>query len=230
MHRTFMPQEPVSADYGDDMESFLNPELALISIPRGGIQFDGPFEETLKPLLDSLHVEQQPNTRAVVPCFKSQIPAIRAHITKNIVVIAASPLRAQRQSSLRTVSIMDNSEFPYHLKLATTHVISSTLRTIYPWTASTSREVSELLKEIAPPELLIIGEIASARSSEKNPDDARHLAVIVREDIEPAARRNGRSVIVTSTLFEMSHRADQSNVERIFHLDDATKRQNWFKE
>ena len=225
-----MPQEPVSADYGDDLDSFLSPELALISIPRGGIQFDGPFEEIFKSLLDSLHVEQQPNTRAVVPCFKSQIPAIRAHVTKDIVVIAATSLRAQRQSSLRTVSIMDNSEFPYQLKLATTHVISSTLRTIYPWTASTSREVSDLLKEIAPPELFIMGEIASAQSSEKDPDDARHLAVIVREDIEPEARRNGRTVIVSSALFEMSHKAEQSNVERIFHLDDVTKRKDWFEE
>ena len=125
----------------------------------------------------------------------------------------------------RTVIV---SELPgMALKLAIGVKISSSLRTISHFTAKFGPRFSvEVIPHISIDRsiLFIAQEPASAVHKSADPDVAKHLTAILREEPQP---KEGETLIICAALPEMDHAGAPvgiSAVEHIFNLDTPEKR------
>ena len=113
------------------------------------------------------------------------------------------------------------------LKLAIGVKISSSLRTISHFTANFGPRFSvEVIPHISIDHniLSITREPASAIHKSADPDVAKHLTTILREEFQP---KEGEALIICAALLEMDHAGapvGTSAVEHIFNLDTSEKR------
>ncbi|CAE6482845.1 unnamed protein product [Rhizoctonia solani] len=229
MHRSFFASPPMQPIQIDDIGKFLDAEIIVILVPRSRIHLDGPFEASLKPFLDKLNILPVPADQVLLPCFAEQLPAIHAHFgTDAERVIVKTRLCGQRQVSMRTVSIPG---FPFHLKMAVSYTITSAMRTMTPWTARMCIEISQLLQNIMPdPDLLWVArKTAAACSADPDFERAKHLSVMLREDLEPKACELGQCLVLPATLFEISSKDRIAHVVRLFGLTTVEARKDWFR-
>ncbi|KAL5632321.1 hypothetical protein ACGC1H_005328 [Rhizoctonia solani] len=231
MHRSFFASPPMEPIQTDDIEKFLDAEIIVISVPRARIHLDGPFEASLKPLIDKLDILPVSADRVLLPCFAEQLLAIHAHFGTDAEKVPSKiRLHGQRQAAMRTLSIPDFPDFPFHLKMALSYTITSATRTMTPWTARMCIEISQLLQNIMPdPDLLWIArKTATACSADLDFERAKHLSVMLREDLEPKARGLGQCLVLPATLFEGSGKDRFAHVVRLFGLATVEARKDWF--
>ena len=204
------------------------PELSIVRVPRTEMRIAGPFEEKLAPLLRTLQIELPPADHVLVPALTQQLPAIQRRFPR------ATPMYtggiAQAQASTRTVTLLPELNFPFHLKLSLACTITSALRTITPWTTAAGPPVSALLAALLPPDLWVMREDASATGAQAAFDDAKHFSCILRDDLQARAQEAGEVLIIATGLAQPSVRDARSNAERVFGLDTVQKRKGWFRE
>lgn len=236
MHRSFCANPPPNPKI-EDIEEFLTAKVIIISVPRDRIHLDGPFEESIAPLIQRLNIatETIPPDRVLLPCFAAQLPTIHRYFGStdaDIKVESSTELHGMHQTSMRTISI---SDFPFHVKMALSFTITSATRTMTPWTTRMCIEVSSLLQDIVDPELLWIArKRAAACSADRDFERAKHLSVMLREDPEPRARALGQCLVLPATLFEVcggdGEEGRVARVVKLFGLGSSLEaRKKWFR-
>lgn len=204
------------------------PTLAFVSVPRSKLRISGPFDRTIQPLLDKLGVPQSSAERCTVPCFARQLPSILLHFPDAIHVKSVLNC-AHAQTSMRTVTLQPELGFPYHLKLSLACQITSSLRTITPWTTALGPLLTDILKKCLPPNLWIFEEVAAVTGSQGNFDEARHLSCILRQDLENRARENREALIVVAGLFQRPLNDHRTYAEILFDLGSLEQTLSWFR-
>ncbi|KAG5721095.1 hypothetical protein E4T56_gene7532, partial [Termitomyces sp. T112] len=210
-----------------------HPRIRFVRVPRARIRVLGPFEASIRELAKSTAercgrtISDDPDS-FVMPVHELQIPNIVAKFPDIAVLHADISLQAYAQSSIRTVIIPELRNMA--LKLAVGVKISSALRTISHLTADFGPRFSN---EIVPklminPQILSISrEPASAVYRSDDPDLAKHLTALLREEIQP---EEGHVLVVSAALSEMDHAGQASGtsaVENAFRLDTYEKRANF---
>ena len=192
----------------------------------------GPFDQLLGPLVQQYvrNIPQHVDDRIILPCFERQFAMICQQVRGDIWVVDSKELKAQVQSSLRTVTLPTAETFHHHLKLALACNITSALRTITPWTALVGPEVSDILHEILPSSMWVCRELAAATGSQSDFDVAKHFSVLIRENLEPRASARGETLIVAAALAEKGVDGGLCHAERVFGLDSEAKREEWFRQ
>ena len=228
MHRSCLALPPLEPIGSTDLLSVINPSIAFLSVPFSDALLVGPFIDALQPLLDQLRIPQPEQDRLIVPCLARQIPVILKTFPK-VHVLPTKPLGAFAQASLRTVQLPPEAKFPYILKFALCCRVTSAIRTVTPWTACVGPEMSELLTKLLPAALWVCTEIAGVTGSQRDFEQAKVITCLLREDLEPRARRKGQVLIVAAALAESGADNDVVNAERVFGLDTSDKRRRWFR-
>src|SRR5271154_6339732 len=100
MHRTCSAQPPLKPVEPGDLRNMINPELTFFRIPRTDVRISGPFEVTLRPLLQKLNIEQPSPDSIIVPSLTQQHPAILSRFPNAIPVFSSRCAFAQ--ASIRT--------------------------------------------------------------------------------------------------------------------------------
>lgn len=205
--------------------------MSIISVPRDAVIITGPFEKMMQPLMQKLDIPAVADDRAALICFTRQLPSIHARFC-NVQILKQVEDQFEAQCSIRSLSPIPELQFPYQIKLPLAVQITSAIRTITPWTASTSPIITKILDELEPqlPESLwLFREEAAFCGSQSDFDDAKHLSCILRDDLEPKAAANGESLIIATSLFEQQPGDSKTRAEVVFRLDTEEQRVAWFK-
>jgi len=232
MHRTCLAQAPLSPILPGEIPLLLEPEILFISVLRSDLHITGDFESEIRPLFkeNDIPTSAVPSDRIIIPCLARQLPAILEQLGPSVQKIPTpKPLHAQAQASLRTVSLPPDSAFPHHLKFTLACKITSALRTITPWTANIGPEVSVLLQKLLPPTMWVFTEIGAVTGSNPDFDKAKHISVLIRENVELRARAHGETLIPAAALAERGIDNEECHAARIFHLDTLEKKKAWFR-
>lgn len=232
MHRTLLAQAPLKTINPEELSDVQKPNIVFISVPRKFIITVGPLEELLEPLIEENQVENEtlPEDRIVLPCLERQLPSILQRLGTSISTLPSKTLHGRAQSSLRTISLPTQHYFPHDLKLALACNVSSSLRTITPWTALIGPEVSKILDSVLPSDMWVCRELAAATGSDSNFDEAKHCSVLIRENLEAKAHGNGETLIVSAALAESDVFGEVSHAERIFGLHTEAQKEIWFRQ
>jgi len=228
MHRTCSAQPPLKPVEPGDLRNMINPELTFFRIPRTDVRISGPFEVTLRPLLQKLNIEQPSPDSIIVPSLTQQHPAILSRFPNAIPVFSSRCAFAQ--ASIRTVTLLPELGFHYHLKLALACNITSALRTITPWTTCGGLAISDLLGKLLPDDLWVFKETAAVTGSQEDFNEAKHLSCILREDLELRARSHDEALIIAAGLAQRTVEDCRPHAERLFELDTTEKRKSWFRQ
>ncbi|KAJ5228123.1 hypothetical protein N7489_008831 [Penicillium chrysogenum] len=110
-----------------------------------------------------------------------------------------------------------------------THPITSSLRTITPWTTALGPVLTDILKSVLPPDLWIFDEVAGVSGGQDNFDEARHLSCILRHDLQDRARENGEALVVAAALFERPIDDHRTYAEILFGLRSLEEIRTWFR-
>ncbi|KIL58735.1 hypothetical protein M378DRAFT_170193 [Amanita muscaria Koide BX008] len=206
-----------------------HPRIRFVAISRCLLDIFGPLEDILLPLAERAasrcgRTLPARNRFAVVPVHELQVHNIIAKIPEAEVLHPDISINALAQSSIRTVVI---PELPgIALKLAVGVKISSSLRTVSHFTATFGPRFSALLPRLKyERELLSVErEFTSAVYRSANPDVAKHLSVLLREEYQPAPNEK---LIVCAALLEMDHLGSPHGVaaiRHVLHLDTPYER------
>lgn len=204
------------------------PLVCFVSVPRNKLRITGPFDKVIQPLLDELNIPQSSAERCTVPCFVKQLPSVLLHFP-DAVKISSVQLRVQAQASMRTVSLEPDLGFPYHLKLSLACEITSSLRTITPWTTALGPVLTRILQGVLPPDLWIFDEVAAVSGGQEDFDEARHLSCILRYDLQERARENGEALVVAAALFQRPINDHRTYAEILFALRSPEETCIWFR-
>jgi hypothetical protein len=226
MHRTILADPSLEPVKPENIVEMLSPNITILGLPRTDLRITGPYEKIIAQFLQSFNIEL-PSDQVVVPCLSRQLPSIQQKFPKAVII--HSNLYASALANMRTVVFSMENQFPYHLKLALACRITSALRTITPWSAVTAPEISELLVKLVPTNLWVYREVASVVGSQKNYDEAKHLACIFRENLEERAEKRGETLMIAGALSQIRVDGSESCAERLFGLDTMKKKLAWFK-
>lgn len=160
----------------------------------------------------------------IVPCLTQQIAAIRQRFP-SVEVVRENALVAQAQSSLRTVTV---PFWKFDLKFAMACKIGSALRTISPWTTCLATELSCVLKEILPPNLWLVEDVAALSGSQDDFDQAKHLGCVIRENLDERAMEKNEVLIVSGAFAEIPPNSDKCYAEILFNLVSDEQKLGWF--
>lgn len=130
---------------------------------------------------------------------------------------------------MRTVSLDPVLGFPYHLKLSLACQITSSLRTITPWTTALGPVLTSILQSALPSDLWIFEEVAAVSGGQDDFDEARHLSCILRHDLQDRARENGEALIVAAALFHGPINGRRTYAEILFGLKNPEETRIWFR-
>ncbi|KAJ7593412.1 IucC family-domain-containing protein [Mycena floridula] len=225
LHRARMVPVDIPQDY-----DWYHPIIRFVRVNRARVDVSGSFAPEIELLAQSMANKAgksltMDETKITIPVHELQLPTILSKFDGVEVLDEAISVRALAQSSIRTVLI---PELPGKaLKLAVNVKISSSLRTISHFTANFGPRFTQ---DIVPKlfydrDLLAIeGEPASAVYSGVDPETAKHLTAVLRDQYIP---KEGENVIVCAALLESGHAGASpgvSAVEHIFKLDTPVKR------
>ncbi|KAL4895701.1 IucC family-domain-containing protein [Aspergillus ambiguus] len=202
----------------EDIPKMRAPSLTFVAIPRRDVRLTGAFESTLQPLLRRLCIEKQDNDdRITVPCLTQQLPVI-LHFYPGSIPLKEVSGAAKAQASMRTITLCPELEFQYHMKFSLACQITSAFRMITPWTAAQGLGITDLLAKVA-----------AVSGNRDDSDVAKQLGCILREDPEPRARDNNEALIVVATLLERQLSDGRTHAEKLFNLDTAEARKEWYE-
>jgi hypothetical protein len=221
------PLEPVGPE---DLPEMRNPTLIFISIPRTDLRIFGPFEEKLQPFLNQLEIPPPPpeSQRIIVPALKLQMPAIH-HYFPNATVVKSVADCVDTQASMRTLTPRPGLNYPHHIKLSLTCQITSDIRAIRPCQTLGGQLVREHLAHLMPEDLWLFSEVAAVSGAQRDEDAARHIGVVLREDIEPKAKAKGESLIMAGALAERAPGSGTTRAEVLFSLETREEKRRWLE-
>ncbi|KAE8386171.1 IucC family-domain-containing protein [Aspergillus alliaceus] len=227
-HRLCYAQAPLEPHGPEDIPGMLTPSLAFVSVPRTDMRISRSFEATLDPLLTRLGVPRASGDRIIVPCLINQLPAVRLYFPSAVLVKTVCQC-VDAQASMRTLTVRQELDFPYHLKVSLACYITSALRTITPWTTINGPVFTELLERFLPPDLWVFGEVASVTGSQSDFNKAKHLSCILRHDLEAKARMNNETLILAAALSHPSPETGHPYAETLFKLQTSREKESWFR-
>ena len=229
MHRSCLAQYPLLPLDPEDIGSIIEPEIIFAYIPRHAVHITGPFEKELSQLLSKLHIEPATPDKMILPCLKLQVPALQQALAPQTLSFSPTTLQVQAQTSSRSVSLPSSLEFPYHLKLALNCTISATTRTMSA-AARAGPQLSVLLEKILSPELWVFKEVACVTGTQTDPNQAKQLGCILREDLEIKARSMNQILIPCTALTERGPEGGPCHAERVFDLKTLEQKRSWFRQ
>ncbi|PVH78482.1 hypothetical protein DL98DRAFT_550048 [Cadophora sp. DSE1049] len=225
-HRTCFASSLLKPVGPQDLLRMLNPSINFFSVPRSSIHLFGPFEELNQVLLKQLAISVPPDdTNTIVPCLTQHFPAL-IHFFPEARLIKTIPNCAVAQAAIRTVSIPG---FAYDIKLSLAYLITSALRVLPCWSAASAPSMTSLLKNLVPPELWVLGEVAAVTGSQDDDSEARYMTCILRENLETRAEEKGDVLIVVSALLEKPQQSGKTYAETLFELGTVSDKIRWFK-
>jgi hypothetical protein len=227
-HRLCYAEPPLVASAVENLHEFLVPELTLLSVPRVDVIITGPFEMLLAPILKKSNVEVETDDQVIVPCFTKQVPAILQCFPKAVPV--ASILNgADAQASMRSVVMRPHLGVNYTLKMSLAYRITSAPRTIGPAFTQEVVHMTELLETLLPPDFWIYREVAGVTGSGQNPEEARQISCIIREDLEQRATAENESLIIAAALYQRPAGASKTYAEILFGLKSWDSKLTWLR-
>ncbi|GMG04741.1 unnamed protein product [Aspergillus oryzae var. brunneus] len=211
-----------------DIPGMLTPTLAFVSVPCDNLRITGHFERELQPLLKRLDIPQTTSDRVIVPCLAQQLPSILQRFP-DVVILKLAADCADAQASMRTITIRPELGFKYHLKLSLACHITGALRTITPWTACGGPVQTELLEKFLPDDLWVFREVAAVSGSQKDFNEARHLACILRDTLESRAQANDEVLIMAMALTQKPYGDSRTYAEILYNLETVVQKKEWFQ-
>ncbi|KID85221.1 Aerobactin siderophore biosynthesis, IucA/IucC [Metarhizium guizhouense ARSEF 977] len=209
-HRTCIANRLLKPVGPENLPGMLNPGISFVTVPRTshfGISVAG----------------SQGNT--TVPCLTQHLPAL-LHYFPEAELIKTVPNCAVAQGAMRTVSVPG---FAYDVKFSLACLVTSALRVLPCWSADAAPKLTCLLKEISPPNLWIVGEIAAVTGNQQDMAEARYMTCILRENLESRAKQNNEALILSSALMEKPTGGSRTYAEVLFDLHTTADKVRWFK-
>lgn len=217
MHRARM------VNNGPSDFDWYHPLIRFVRVPRSSVHLLGYMEDI------SLSLAQKAadyvgrclppmNASVFLPVHELQVDNILAKFP-DVEVLQDICIPGLAQSSIRTVIVPHLPGMA--LKLSVGVKVSSALRTISHFTADFGpRFSSQIVPKLSVNQEILSVELepASATYNTPDPDIAKHLTVVMREEYQPAV---GEVVIVCAALLEMDHAgipASTSAVQHVFNL------------
>ncbi|CAI7630067.1 unnamed protein product [Penicillium manginii] len=230
LHKTCFAQAPLAPIVPDDIPGLLSPEVSFISVPKSELRINGPFEESLEPLLKSLGVPTEPEQpdHIIVPCFTRQLPAIMPSFPQARVIKRVSDC-CRAQISMRTVSFMPEVDFPHHVKLSLNVQITSGLRIVKPAATVLGPLFGKMLPNLIPSNLWIFEEPASVTGAQDELLKAAQISCVIRKLPVQHAESLDEVLIPGAGLIQKPFNEDQTYMEILFGLDGLKKKLDWFK-
>ena len=227
-HRLCYAQPPLQEIQPSDIPKMLTPALAFVSIPRTDLRVTGDFEAIIQPLLETLEIPCPTPGRVIVPCLSRQLPSVYQRFPSAVVLNIIDNI-AEAQASMRTLTLRPECGFGYHLKLSLACHITSSLRTITPWTTCGGPVQTALLEKFLPKDLWIFREVAAVSGAQENFDDAKHLSCILRDDLEARADAHNERLVVAAALAQQPYNNTCSYAEILYNLHTIVDKQSWLR-
>ncbi|EFJ32432.1 hypothetical protein SELMODRAFT_407912 [Selaginella moellendorffii] len=210
------------------------PKIHFFAVPRSKLTVRGDFEKLVAPLVQisstRANVFMDSCDELVMPVHHVQVPSVLLHFPHARHLPFTCKARAQ--ASVRTVVV---DELPaFNLKLPIGVKISSATRTITPWTTHIGPAFKPVADKIIEDNdlLEVAHELASVVSNHPDPDVAKNLSCVIRQDPQHLAttRARGERVVLSAALTERyPSRSDDFVVNTLFHLDSLEKKELFFQ-
>ncbi|GMF66906.1 unnamed protein product [Aspergillus oryzae] len=107
----------------------------------------------------------------------------------------------------------------YHRCSANNHTLDSLW-----WPSS-----KELLEKFLPDDLWVFREVAAVSGSQKDFNEARHLACILRDTLESRAQANDEVLIMAMALTQKPYGDSRTYAEILYNLETVVQKKEWFQ-
>ncbi|KAK9763130.1 hypothetical protein K7432_010482 [Basidiobolus ranarum] len=218
-----LPPLPSEADLS-------TPDICFVAVPRQKVMIRGDFEKLIQPALSLMSEEDRQlyDSRecVILPVHEIQLPNVFDKFPFAKLLSIRQPAKAL--AALRTVSLDALSNL--NLKLSIGIKVSSSMRTITPWTTYLGPALRPVIDRVVKDKqiLKIADELASAVIRHDDTDIAKHLSCIVRQDTDLVLDGAHEKAIVCCSLVERD--ADgESYVVKTFELNTHQKRLRFFQ-
>ncbi len=186
-----------------------NVNVRYVIVPKNELIITGDFSNLVKPFY-AFHLKRFARAKKskakkrikfnqaselIVPVHEYHLPNVQYHFRNARLLPKWFSTRCKVQSSQRTLNYIGYDK--YSIKLPVGIKLTSTLRTITPWTAYLGPRINQALDAVITDKkaLIALREPASVCSANPDFDIAKHLACIVREDAEALTLPNERVVL-----------------------------------
>ncbi|KAL4932790.1 uncharacterized protein BDV17DRAFT_279501 [Aspergillus undulatus] len=212
-HRLCYAQEGLAPVEPKDPPEFLSLTLAFVSVLRAEIS----TSESLSP----------------VPCLRLQLPCVFRHFPSAVLIKSVSGC-ADTQASMRTLTLHEEPNFPYHIKLSIACQITSDVRATRPCQTLGGQLVRKRLHKFFPANLWWFKEVAfvsgSKGGTQEYEDKAPHIGCVLREDLETRANANNEALIIAGSLAQQPANNQRTHAEIVFCLETTEQKHEWLKE
>ncbi|KAJ5097700.1 IucC family-domain-containing protein [Penicillium angulare] len=130
---------------------------------------------------------------------------------------------------MRTISLLPEMNFPFHLKMSLNCQITSTVRNVNPWATFLGPLLSKILPNLVSPDLWLFEEPASITGAQDNATQAGYLSCIIRKLPEQQAKAPEEVLIPATGLYQTPSNDDRTYMEIFFGLNSLKKKQEWFR-
>ncbi|ORX84409.1 hypothetical protein K493DRAFT_320108 [Basidiobolus meristosporus CBS 931.73] len=206
------------------------PNICFVAVPRQRVIIRGEFERLIKPALSAMteedHSLYDPEEDVIIPVHELQLPNVFDKFPFAKLLSIRQPAKAL--AALRTVFL--DALPKLNLKLSIGIKVSSSMRTITPWTTYLGPTLRPVIDQVIEDKqiLKIADELASVVIRHDDTDIAKHLSCIVRQDTDSLLEGTNEKAIICCSLVERD--ADgQSYVIKVFDLDTHEKRLEFFR-
>ncbi|KAH8647799.1 IucC family-domain-containing protein [Xylariales sp. PMI_506] len=228
LHRTCVAHTQRGPEHvhPDTLPDMLTPGLSFLEIPRSAVQVFGDFHKLTEPLFQLFDIDTLTLSEGtiIVPCLMQQLPAVTDHFPE-AAVLKSIPGCAKAQASIRTITIPG---YDFDLKMSLSYQLTSALRVTEPSRTAAALDMTNILKSVLPPDLWVMGEIASITGSHEDPHIAGQLGCIIRENFEAKARARNERLILVSALIEKPYGETRTYAEILFNLETTRSKVAWF--
>lgn len=179
-----------------------NVNVQYVIVPKDELIITGDFDNFVKPFYVS-HMERfaeegikfNQDSELIVPVHEYHLPNVQLRFPNTRLLPEWFSTPCKVQSSHRTLNYVGYDK--YSIKLPIGIKLTSTLRTITPWTAYLGPRINQALDAVIADKkaLIALREPASICSANPDFDIAKHLACIVRDDAEAQALPDERVVL-----------------------------------
>ena len=87
----------------------------------------------------------------------------------------------------------------------------------------------ELLEKFLPDDLWVFREVAAVSGSQKDFNEARHLACILRDTLESRAQANDEVLIMAMALTQKPYGDSRTYAEILYNLETVVQKKEWFQ-
>ncbi|RKP25579.1 IucC family-domain-containing protein, partial [Syncephalis pseudoplumigaleata] len=204
MHKARFALPPLEAiPAGADLSA---PDIRFVCLPRSDVVLRGDYEHYIESLLPEETCAAITDTAryVAVPAHPRQLPSIVTRFPQAKLLPGTLPARAQ--ASLRTVVPVAHSHWA--IKLCLGVKTTSALRTITPWTTHMGPGMLSLLDKLVADNadvLRVAKEVASAVIAHPDPDVAKHLSCIIREEAVQKTGAHELAVVCAALVERNAH-------------------------